>query len=207
MKERPIIFNTAMVQAILAGKKTQTRRAVKGTGLDWLTGGFEPEYVAAVENNLCPFGQPGDLLWVRETFCIGRVDAEDGVEGQTDTVFISQCSGDTDVIHKQWAIAAGVSLVDVTWKPSIHMPRAACRLLLEVTAVRIERLQDISEDDAKAEGCDNEAEAAAQGLGWYERPRRAFRRIWESIYSNWDANPWVWVVEFKIAECKGKEAA
>jgi hypothetical protein len=88
------------------------------------------------------------------------------------------------------------------WTPSIHMPRWASRITLEIVSVRVERLQDITEECAKAEGCDNSNSEAAITVGWYERPRSAFIRLWESINGadSWLSNPWVWVVEFKRVE-------
>lgn len=230
MKERPIIFNTSDVQAILDGRKTQTRREVKGAGLDWLNSGFEPKYVAAVENNLCPFGQPGDRLWVREAFgyevrSVGGTPHEQLVyrASKPDAVHCYDCNGMEQPMK---------------WRPSIHMPRAESRILLEVTKVRIERLHDISEDDAVKEGvvftdfgltCFHQGSPRDVGScpapdshhqkrnGWYwekadhqdlcySKASYAFQALWNSIYDNWGSNPWIWVVEFKVIQ-QSKEAA
>ncbi|MNC43727.1 hypothetical protein D3C75_926020 [compost metagenome] len=123
-----------------------------------------------------PFGKPGDRLWVRETFgdcgvrLAYRADTDDGAACQVKR-----------------------------WTPSIHMPRAAARILLEITDVRVERLNDISNDDAMAEGMDDGTSEAALSVGWFEKPRRALQRLWTQIYGqeSWEGNPWVWIYEFK----------
>ena len=191
MTERPILFSAPMVRAILAGTKTQTRRAVKGMALEWLRpDGFTPEFTAAPENGLCPYGQPGDRLWVRETFAEG----------------IHQMA---EVNH--WAYAADLfgeqQRLGDRWKPSIHMPRVASRITLEITGVRVERLQAISQEDARAEGVHRNVDGLWSGGAWkhiaqpnrYSDPCNAFCDLWASINGgeSWDANPWVWVVEFK----------
>lgn len=176
MKERPIIFSAPMVRAILAGAKTQTRRVVKfkpwhqieerydGSPWPWM---YDDD--RAADHWLpCPYGQAGDRLWVRESFC----DARQAAAGRV----LYRASGDT---------ACG-------WKPSIHMPRFASRITLEITSVRVERLQDISEADARAEGI-----SRAECPGWHATTD--FRALWAAINGpeSWDANPWVWVVEFQ----------
>ncbi|RQO58006.1 hypothetical protein DBR47_14535 [Paucibacter sp. KBW04] len=188
MKERPILFNGAMVRAVLAGTKTQTRRIFKAkNGGVWPNERDLPGMRQILRN--CSYGQPGDRLWVRETFAEG----------------IHQMA---DVNH--WAYAADrfgeqQRLGDL-WKPSIHMPRAASRLTLEVTGVRVERLQDISEADAQAEGampldpCDHARRSCAEiGCSGPQDYRGGFKALWESINGpgSWEANPWLWVVEFK----------
>lgn len=208
MIERPILFSSPMVRALLDGTKTQTRRVVKMPPswdcivyADWGNGwwpyrsddGESPNY----DNNEiplnCPYGQPGDCLWVRETFCLD------------------------DNGHEEWPIfrADGAKLPErpatrkpARWTPSIHMPRRASRILLEITGVRVERLQDISEADAIAEGVEPHEvrQFAMYGLNAEERAdirRQAavgpYRGLWGSINGagSWDANPWVWVIEFK----------
>lgn len=190
MAERPILFSGPMVRAIIEGRKTQTRRAVKGLALDWLNDArFTPGYVAAASNGLCPFGYAGDRLWVRETFAevngclLYRADQEYAVR---------------------------------RWTPSIHMPRSACRLVLDISDVRIERLQDITDQDAVAEGCRwvgtrggrdvYSASSRAPGVRVENfnptgapSAREAFEGLWASINGrdSWDANPWVWVVSFR----------
>lgn len=176
-RERPILFSAPMVSAILASTKTQTRRAVKGWALEWLQPGmFTPEYVALPDNRACPYGQPGDRLWVREAF---GVDDEDGSILYWADPDTAQAAQHAKACEDRFPRC----------RPSIHMPRTACRITLEITSVRVERLHDISEADALAEG------PAAHCDG----PWHAYRSLWTLINgpASWDANPWVWVVEFK----------
>lgn len=156
--------------------------------------GFNAEFVALPENHLCPYGYQGDRLWVREGF--------------SGPHYQSKCRpsewSDSDPI---WYWADG-NPEGGDWtrnKPSIHMPRWASRILLEVTGVRVEKLRDISESDAKAEGARSADPATGRecildpSMGSY---RLHYRDIWESINGPgaWDANPWVWVIEFKVLE-------
>ena len=189
MKERPILFNGDMVRAILDGRKTQTRRPIHKDIASVI--GDDPNYYLY----RCPFGQAGDRLWVRETWMRSGFDVDFGHQ------YITYCS---DNAAKIVSLAIKELCASGNKIPSIHMPRWASRILLEITDVRIERVQDITEADANAEGCDNSESEAAVEIGWYELPRRAFRRVWDQCYSRrglgWDANPWVWVIEFKIVE-------
>jgi hypothetical protein len=180
MKERPILFSGDMVRSILDGRKTQTRRPVKP---HHLRGSEEPGQVLNILGRgllkeaslLCPLGQPGDRLWVRETWTktqyekpVYRADSRD----RDGWVWPSVASDPNGVL----------------WKPSIHMPRWASRITLEIVRVSIERVQDITEEGAIKEGCvplDS------------SRPREMFGDLWQSIYGTWDANPWVWAVEFR----------
>ncbi|ARN31388.1 TPA: hypothetical protein LUC54_003305 [Acinetobacter baumannii] len=207
MKERPIIFNTNMVKAILEGRKTQTRRPVKpqplGHSLDsildgkWLTKSFDGLLSPKIKDlpMHCPFGQIGDRLWVRETWyqkgTIGRTypDAEDEFKFFPE----KQAAYYADGLFAPWTSIK---------RPSIHMPRWASRILLEITDIRVERLNELSEADAKAEGLDNSRSEAAIQIGWYELPVPAFRRVWEWVYGqgSWKQNPWVWVIEFKVIQ-------
>jgi hypothetical protein len=192
MKERPIIFSAPMVRAILAGAKTQTRRVVKlkpwqqieerddGAPWPWMY----DDNRAADHWVPCPYGQPGDRLWVRETWRPVH-------GGYPDQGARYRADFDRD---------------QTVWRPSIHMPRWASRILLDVTAVRVERLQDISEADAQAEGVIPKWEPGCSGRlmdafgGFSFRPAAsAYAELWEQINGPgaWDANPWVWVVEFK----------
>jgi len=159
-RERPILFNGPMVQAILAGTKTQTRRVVK---TDFH---HDPEKLTAAH---CPHGNPGDRLWVRETWCI-----QPGGYGYR---------ADNDPTDNP-----------CKWRPSIHMPRIASRITLDITAVRVNRLQDITTLDIIDEGVwpvdhtfgDNKA-------------HRKWIKLWDSINGKkapWASNPWVWVIEF-----------
>ncbi|MDY3693196.1 MAG: ASCH domain-containing protein [Proteus mirabilis] len=198
MRERGIIFNAEMVRAILDGRKTQTRRVMKVQPV--LNGDRWEVYSASVEKgnksipvtpwgsieNNCPFGKAGDRLWVRETFKTG-VCAESTIAYKA--------------THKPSDLEEGW-YEEIKWTPSIHMPRWASRITLEITDVRVERLQSISEADAKAEGFDNSQSDATNSIGWFEKPIRAFRRIWENIYGDdgWNNNHWVWVIEFKKVE-------
>lgn len=206
MKERPILFNGEMVRAILAGRKTQTRRVIKQTDSGyakepnghrrWHLG--DPDAVLA-----CPLGQPGDRLWVRETFIQGW-KYENDIPDQYNE------DGSEKPVHTWYRATDG----DISWytddemhdsppwKPSIHMPRSASRITLEIVSVRFERLRDISEADAIAEGVTVQ-DIHKQGYcaGEYFPPAvRAFRDLWLSTGGDWDANPWVWVVEFKRVE-------
>ena len=209
MKESPIIFSAPMVQAILAGTKTQTRRVVKrysadcigwfddGDGL-WAQRFIDPSsgspYLKSWRDR-CPYGRPGDRLWVREAFIHEPADYcwEASVSipcRPAFTVYRADHEGDTR--------GAG-------WKPSIHMPRWASRITLEITDVRVERLQDISEADAVAEGCKPiRPELVQDGLivrPWCSAVEE-FRLVWEQIHGggSWEKNPWVWVIEFKKLE-------
>jgi hypothetical protein len=218
MKERPILFSGQMVKAILDGRKTQTRRIVnrltgKGpargiitefqkadtAGYDW---GFRNrrmlwnEIRHAKLMEMCPYGQPGDRLWVRETFIAGHPDLPDGtLDFDTDKVWY-RADGD---LHT-WYDSTSDFGKAVPWKPSIHMPRSASRITLEITEVRVERLQDISETDAIAEGL-RPYWKQTEDPKWVEPGTciDAFKELWESINSpgSWDVNPWVWVIEFR----------
>jgi hypothetical protein len=165
MKERPILFNGEMVRAILAGQKTQTRRIPPKTQQDAL---------------FCPYGHPGDRLWVRE-----RWAADMSFDDLPPRML--QPRGMPIYYH------ATTQCMDYKWRPSIHMPRWASRITLEITDIRVERVQDISEEDVQAEG-------------FSDRPasKNKFRIAWDLLYwkrgLGWDVNPWVWVVTFKRAE-------
>ncbi|EPM8492882.1 hypothetical protein OM315_19260 [Escherichia albertii] len=183
-KERGMIFNDEMVRAILGGNKTQTRRIVE-----------EKFYGRAVAAELlakhCPYGQPGDRIWVRETYrvhgkatdvatLVYRASVRNSWTEQTHRVPVEVCN----------------KPVSEKWTPSIHMPRWASRILLEITDVRVERLHDMSEADAKAEGASPATYKITPPEAVY---RVGFGDIWRSIYGqeNWLSNPWVWVIEFK----------
>lgn len=212
MKERPILFSAPMVRALLAGEKTQTRRVVKPqpfVSLDAISGwaipvpkkcqGWARDFLDIKGPNIdaaCPYGEVGDRLWVRETF----MDLQGtGVEHRPDPLgplHRYAYQADTppgsrgDEARKEYGLK---------WKPSIHMPRAASRITLEVTGVRVERLQDISEADAAAEGVHTDPACPA-----YD----AYQALWEQINGkgSWDANPWVWVIDFRRAAQEGGAA-
>ncbi|NWF45424.1 hypothetical protein F3K02_09210 [Hydrogenophaga sp. D2P1] len=215
MKERPILFSKPMVLALLSGTKTQTRRVVKPSDLAWMD---EHQGLREPDNAIrCPYGQPGDHLWVRETFFAwGRWETRfSAKKGRDEWHFIDmtlECGqsylyaadgvSDTKAFIKR---RGGVE--PMYWKrPAIFMPRAACRITLELTGVRVDRLQDISEADAKAEGIHQQPTT-----GWFSVPgisgagttaRAAYALLWNSINGagSWDSNPWVWCVEFKRTE-------
>ncbi len=251
MKERPILFSAPMVRALLAGSKTQTRRVMKpqpmrGAPISvsaWEPGieVFSPGELGLYREGsppgtwglesvlLCPYGQPGDRLWVRETFAIEHQVEHDQNPPHADGRPIKH--DDEIGWHQPHYIASdaapelcydGDGEPTVLWKPSIHMPRWASRITLEVTGVRVERLQDISEADAKTEGLkaitkdnghtvkygipDRDGLPGNDDAGWHwsewcTSPVAAYRKLWEQINGpgSWDANPWVWVVEFKRA--------
>lgn len=227
MKEKPILFSGPMVRAILEGRKTQTRRVVKpqppscyhfvhyrqqDTAWNPITGpaGFYAGFDYRPDNPdpsyyRCPYGQPGDRLWVRETW------ADTSKESLLCPVSYRATWPPEDEEGRGF-----------NWQPSIHMPRWASRIDLEVTGVRVERVQDITEEDAKEEGCsqwdmdcpwclgsgtvrssiDQAQPSCPCGLpGMYHYN---FRVLWDSINASrgygWDANPWVWVVSFRRCE-------
>lgn len=225
MKERGIIFSAPMVRALLEGRKSQTRRIVK-----------LPKSACIVEEDLadmteyyvkcghCPYGQPGDRLWVRENWVYRGSEAHlgggkdpsaaawvkypaDGIERTIPRPFHDnsgvpsqrrQREGESD-----WDYNEYIQRWFHACRPSIHMPRWASRINLEVTGVRVEKLQDISQDDAKAEG-PTRANAGDFGL---ETSKSAFRRLWDSIHGEaaWDLNPWLWVISFKRIPTPGQE--
>lgn len=215
MKERPILFNAAMVRAIIEGKKTQTRRVVKPRK-DLSFGCLLQPHELAGEVNAgdymnCPYGKPGDRLWVRETWC-GQLDShtsqliynEDGNTYKclyrADGEHVVLDDGDGFTKHNKDGSEAS------PWKPSIHMPRDCSRINLEITGVRVERLNDISDADAEAEGLSKFPHKGDFAYAWKDGDKHghatatgAYRNLWEEINGpgSWDANPWVWVVEFK----------
>lgn len=183
MKERPILFSAPMVRALLAGTKTQTRRAFNDKA-NW-------NFIEGQgDMSTCPYGQPGDRLWVRENgwqrpFRSAR-DMREGADTWPPYEYDAEpvcCWEDGELKRLGWKR-----------RPSIHMPRWASRILLEVTAARVERLQEISESDAMAEGV-----GALPIETRHATPKADFQFLWESINGacSWDANPFVWVVEFK----------
>lgn len=209
MKERPILFNGPMVRAILEGRKTMTRRIVKPQPVENQKGlvnwahkgcsiaGARPS--ALIQFIPCPFGQPGYRLWVKEKWDFRPWPTEENP--QAVRVAYGADGYQLDAISPDgW----NPMLYNTErWRPSIHMPRWASRITLEITSVRVERLQDISEVDAEAEGIDflRSIPDADETL----TARKFFECLWESINGpgSWDANPWVWVVEFKRVEVRG----
>ncbi|EPL7655492.1 hypothetical protein P3200_004359 [Escherichia coli] len=198
MKERGMIFNDAMVRAILEGRKTQTRRPVKNVRADNCLvirkptkkrNGVYTHVMDALEHGLCPFGNVGDRIWVRETFNAFWLD-NDVIQEIKDGVSLASELCDYKADYSDSSKPAE------GWTPSIHMPRWASRILLEITDVRVERLHDMSEADAKAEGASPVTYKITPPEAVY---RVGFGDIWRGIYGqeNWLSNPWVWVIEFK----------
>jgi hypothetical protein len=204
-KERPILFAAPMVRAILEGRKTVTRREVKKqAALDCLAAGFEPAFLALPGNaDLCPYGKPGDRLWVRETFAFA--DKSGSHEAAPDDHWRPARPGMEPEIYRCWYRASDGHTADGFWKPSIHMPRWASRILLEITDVRVERLQDITPDQCIAEGvdaamCRQFLETAPSRHTLKEAEIHGFSGLWNSVGGDWQANPWVWCVSFRRVE-------
>lgn len=201
MSERSILFSAPMVLALLDGRKTQTRRTVKlpDARAWWMLGSFDRQKAVFCETTnpargrvvRCPYGAPGDRLWVRETWAtltgngvrtVYRADGEDPRTGPW-----------TDEQRKA---------NPMKWRPSIYMPRTLSRITLEITRVRVERLQDISAEDAEAEGVLSRGEAMVvehddPSLPW---ARDRFRTLWDTLNGKrapWASNPWLWVLDFR----------
>lgn len=231
IKERPILFSAPMVRAMLEGRKTVTRRAVnpqpvltEGSGFSWKghlfgRGSDDRETSRNFSKHCCPYGKPGDRMWVRETWTRA---------GNGDPGYLTYRATYPDCLPPDLENIPAAS--ELRWKPSIHMFRRDSRILLEITGVRVERLQNITEDQAKAEGClftDYGRKCGHGGNGWRgvgdctapeaHHPQRngwmwdktsspneclgtatwAFANLWQMTGGDWDAKPWVWVVEFK----------
>lgn len=200
MKERPILFNTEMVEALLAGNKTQTRRVIKCDENEKITGPAVRSNGAAIyftdgtegfRIQQCRYGVPGDQLWVREKWNASRRFTGDiDYDLNPANVIVSYYAGDFPKYRDK-----------DKWKPSIHMHRISSRIQLEVTSVRVEQVQDISEEDAEGEGITHQhaMEYADDGSADYVL---AFWELWDSINEKrgfgWKVNPWVWVVEFEV---------
>jgi hypothetical protein len=200
VKERPILFSAPMVRAILEDRKTQTRRILKqavgpslsvdveneaGVAvLSWLQG-VGPGYDVgeSIERVRCPYGVPGDHLYVRETWAYHP----DYPESTQRAIYRAERGVEYDVDR---------------WTPSIHMPRWASRIDLQITNVRVERLQEISEADAEQEGCAPSFEDEFGIVHGQPQYKFGFRKLWEEINGtgSWDLNPFCWVIDFKRAE-------
>ncbi|CAH6106637.1 hypothetical protein AN2340V1_2863 [Klebsiella variicola] len=198
-----------MVRALLSGRKTQTRRIIKPQPEATLSGSLSGKWLSRPLNGLllpkiediaihCPFGVVGDRIWVRETFQGPLFDYD---------LMDSYCKDPTPFEKPEFCVykADGVPAPEFydaddelhcCWRPSIHMPRWASRILLEITNVRVERLKSISDGDALREGC------SAADMKSGDCVADVFARLWASIYGSdsWNANPWVWVIEFKRVE-------
>jgi len=226
MKARPILFSTPMVQALLEGRKTQTRRIIgKLHGREVVdlkefyddeeengfSGGFSdlnnwgyPNMIEfdpytlqdMLDYNLCPYGKVGDLLWVRETWqAFKQVSYEydewaelESIKDMNDNVYEPVYKANNENFPEKWF-------------PSIFMPKQYSRLTLEITNIRVERLQDISRGDCMAEGC------PFPNIAKETSPVKWYRELWQSLNGkdSWDKNPWVWVIEFKIHKCNFQE--
>lgn len=207
--ERPILFNTEMVRAILDGRKTQTRRIIKPqptnprwNNIGWL--GWDDGHGYRMK----PPCNPGDILWVREAWKQAAIDPAGGGAALKD-IFLYKA----DEHLNRYGM-----MIEHKWHPSIHMPKEAARIFLQVKDVRVERLQDISVLDAINEGCcgticDHADANPALGCtdcyntGWLERPETEFALLWDTTVKKddlpvygWEANPWVWVIEFERCE-------
>lgn len=217
-RERPILFNDQMVRAFLEGRKTVTRRVMKPQPTLCKDGGHHwpcnvHQSMLHVERELqngegywcglaeaaCPHGQPGDWLWVREAWTIDLLAAYSTEKGYDSEYELRYRADDA---AREIHVAPGepdpyLALYDSQrgdWRPSIHMPRWASRILLEITAVRVERLHDITPNQCIAEGAWREKD---KELGRGQEAIAAFADLWRSTGGDWDANPWVWVIEFK----------
>lgn len=223
MRERPILFNGDMIRAILAGRKTQTRRPVVPTQsrpkvppvemYPWIIDGEQevddgglpcwsgthPDYPTGEKWFSCPLGGVGDLLWVRETWAI------DAPLDQVKREYEDMMGG---IGHGPYFRADGVhENTGLTWRPSVHMPKWASRILLEISAVRVERLHRIGEVSARLEGVDPEWVVSVERGESYQSYCAAFVRLWDTIYKRrglgWSSNPWVWVISFQVAARRG----
>lgn len=205
MRERPILFSSPMISALLSGAKTQTRRVVKRVP-DANGTSFTPGELLGVGDwwSTCPYGVPGDRLWVRETWGFTAqvtTDAHPRFMREQDTSFLVYRA---DVPAQDAATERTLSRLSAApWRPSIHMPRWASRITLEVTDVRVERLQSISEEDARAEGV---APMTGEDCWSDGTCRTAFEYLWgqlngfegeSRVRATWARNPWVWVVSFR----------
>jgi len=229
VKERPILFNSAMVRAILEGRETVTRRALNNQMANgWQivdpkhpmatitsahpkkgkfgllirreiypdSGKFEHDIIVS------PFGRPGDRLWVRETWYCDHFEVISGPYLKPADLNLDEARGDGTLVYAADGLAP-YECEQPAWKPSIHMPRWASRILLEITDVRVERLQAITYEQAAAEGIHRDHRmwfATDAGGQAFQRPEQAFAQLWRQTGGDWDANPWVWVIEFKRVE-------
>ena len=198
MTSRPILFSGPMVLALLEGRKTQTRRVVKLSRSDAKHTDIEQAQAMFDMGALrCLYGQPGDLLWVRETWSeVGNSDPGH---------LVYKATYPNDLPPDIQNVPADIHEAGYRWRPSIHMPRWASRLTLRITDVRVQRLQEISEEDAKAEGVHPEGvetgrvlgEGQVEEVGSYVLP---YSFLWDSIngVGSWKSNPWVWAITFGV---------
>ena len=207
MKERPILFSGAMVRAILAGNKTQSRRIVKPSPSPDIECFQQNEMLPQIWHGMfrhtdgklyrkswddkCPYGKPGDQLWVREVFRV--------YDSSKECACYDECR--CAKYHGSPIYRATDELAVGPWRPSIHMPRKFSRITLEITGIRVERLQAIGPADCDAEGIERTTAHTRDGAGCLARIDD-YRALWESINGpgSWAANPWVWVIGFRKAE-------
>lgn len=209
MKEKPILFNTEMVKAVLEGRKTQTRRVIKNACdiiQDWDDKDksygpyFEDKYGDHHKTvEVCPYGQIGDKLWVRETFTHYRGFGED-VKPGAPIIY----KADKDNCGQYPAIVDGKDCLvsqKMLWNASIFMPKSACRIWMEITDIRVERVRDITPEEITKEGVVSDITNPAMGKRHLNRLKILWTNLWNSINEkrgySWESNPWVWVVEFK----------
>ncbi|MBQ6756798.1 MAG: hypothetical protein IJP43_07675 [Oscillospiraceae bacterium] len=214
LETKPILFNTEMVRALLEGRKTETRRLVKPAHLKVLESQYhivhpEVQEKALIEKLCRPPYQPGDILYVRETWQYGGpLDSNDQVVEPYQYYY----AADGDPFDR-WLNDDGTYHDGMKWRPSIHMPKEAARIFLRVTDVRVERLQEIDEAGAVSEGCEKGSQPVGGGpFGIEDDPgewtaREHFVELWDSTIKpidldryGWAANPWVWVIEFERCE-------
>jgi hypothetical protein len=225
MKERPILFSTEMVQAILEGRKSQTRRIMnpQPSLFDRLWMWTKKKMVYALPNQgeletsclgiwqVCPYGKSGDRLWVRETWGLGAIE-DTSWDHAAYIAYKADGKIDLPIDYKKCKRISLTSRPDLKtyinhWRPSIHIPHWASRITLEVVNVRVERVRDITEDDALAEGCEPVMRDSGGVTPWgaeIEIPcyHEGYAELWDKINAKrgygWDANPYVWVIEFKV---------
>ena len=220
MKERPILFNSEMVQAILSGRKTQTRRVIQSPARTMQANNIncisyrEPgdkwyqDYVFSMRDRSgawqdytkeqflakCPLGKPGDQLWVRETFATLACGSYEPEKPSLTGTYQEVRYLATDRLAHCDAGVRGYN-----WRPSIHMPRWASRINLLITGIRVERLDDISQHDARCEGIVDHHNVGQE--------KYLFSRLWRDIYGeeSWSDNPWVWAIEFERVAPAGEQ--
>ena len=212
IKERPILFSGEMVRAILDERKTQTRRVVKpqpntrvwkdktpSGELHWFTN--RSHSFGSQTLLRCPFGVPGDRLWVRETWQRGVAKYDGESVSVARFKSFATVMGEWDLVHEQDCEVQDAKW-EGRWRPSIHMPRWASRITLEVADVRVERLQEIEYEDIQAEGF--EVPMRKLHVDPFGIQKQDFASGWDALHAKtvhtWDKNPWVWVVEFKQVE-------
>ena len=204
MKEHPIIFSTDMVRAILEGRKTQTRRVIKPQPKIEIEGQLRTSQ-ETINNAVshftkivlkCPYGQVGQRLWVREPWYPNPATCTP----------IYKANYPFEKKPQVWS-------ADAKWKSSVFMPRWASRINLEITGLRVERLQEITEEDAVAEGIEEwqgmfrEYDKPDSNPGWARDPILSYQTLWDSLNAKrgygWETNPWVWVIEFRYEKQEG----